>query len=126
MPHPRYEVQLFDGYEKCSWTVGRKLETEIDQPMPENYEKCALYRKTYKCPKERITASARSSSIEVCSNCIVSRLAKQLTRQFMVSCSVMLQNNVCSGILLFGLDTSVFLELPQGNGAVSVIDYPQA
>ncbi|MBA2747804.1 MAG: histidine phosphatase family protein [Tatlockia sp.] len=122
-PHPQIELQLFDGLREIGHGLWEgKLETEIEQTFPGELEKWRTVPQEVQMPEGENLQQVRDRSIEAWQQIVSFALQKQLQTGLVVAHDATNKVLLCH---VLGLDNQYFWNFRQGNGAVSVIDYPQ-
>ncbi len=122
-PHPQIELQLFDGLREIAHGLWEgKLETEIEQTYPGELEKWRTVPQNVQMPEGENLQQVRDRSIEAWQQIVSFALQKQLQTGLVVAHDATNKVLLCH---ILGLDNQYFWNFRQGNGAVSVIDYPQ-
>ena len=122
-PHPQIELQLFDGLREIAHGLWEgKLETEIEQTYPGELEKWRTVPQEVQMPEGENLQQVRDRSIEAWQQIVSFALQKQLQTGLVVAHDATNKVLLCH---ILGLDNQYFWNFRQGNGAVSVIDYPQ-
>ena len=122
-PHPQIELQLFDGLREIAHGLWEgKLETEIEQTYPGELEKWRTVPQDVQMPEGENLQQVRDRSIEAWQQIVSFALQKQLQTGLVVAHDATNKVLLCH---ILGLDNQYFWNFRQGNGAVSVIDYPQ-
>ncbi len=121
--HPQIELQLFDGLREIGHGLWEgKLETEIEQTFPGELEKWRTVPQEVQMPEGENLQQVRDRSIEAWQQIVSFALQKQLQTGLVVAHDATNKVLLCH---VLGLDNQYFWNFRQGNGAVSVIDYPQ-
>lgn len=121
--HPQIELQLFDGLREIGHGLWEgKLETEIEQTYPGDLEQWRTVPQEVQMPEGENLQQVRDRSIEAWQQIVSFALQKQLQTGLVVAHDATNKVLLCH---VLGLDNQYFWNFRQGNGAVSVIDYPQ-
>lgn len=122
-PHPQIELQLFDGLREIGHGLWEgKLETEIEQTYPGELEQWRTVPQDVQMPEGENLQQVRGRSMEAWQQIVSFALQKQLQTGLVVAHDATNKVLLCH---ILGLDNQYFWNFRQGNGAVSVIDYPQ-
>ncbi len=122
-PHPHIELQLLDGLREIGHGLWEgKLETEIEQTYPGELERWRTVPQEIQMPEGENLEQVRDRSIESWQQIVTSALNQQLQTGLVVAHDATNKVLLCH---VLGLDNKYFWNFRQGNGAVSVIDYPQ-
>ncbi|WP_009631881.1 histidine phosphatase family protein [Synechocystis sp. PCC 7509] len=121
--HPQIELQLLDGLREIGHGLWEgKLETEIEQTYPGELEKWRTVPQEIQMPEGENLEQVRKRSIEAWQQIVNYALLQQSQTGLVVAHDATNKVLLCH---VLGLDNQYFWNFRQGNGAVSVIDYPQ-
>ena len=122
-PHPPIELQLLDGFREIGHGLWEgKLETEIEQTYPGELERWRTVPQEVQMPEGENLQQVRDRSIESWQQIVTSALQNPAQTGLVVAHDATNKVLLCH---VLGLDNKYFWNFRQGNGAVSVIDYPQ-
>jgi probable phosphoglycerate mutase len=121
--HPHIELQLLDGLREIGHGLWEgKLETEIEQTYPGELERWRSVPQEVLMPEGENLEQVRDRSVKAWQQIVTSTLNQQLSTGLVVAHDATNKVLLCH---ILGLDNKYFWNFRQGNGAVSVIDYPQ-
>ncbi len=121
--HPDIELQLQDGLREIGHGLWEgKLEIEIEQTYPGELERWRTLPQEVQMPEGENLQQVRDRSIDSWQQIVTSALNRQLQTGLVVAHDATNKVLLCH---VLGLDNKYFWNFRQGNGAVSVIDYPQ-
>ncbi len=121
--HPQIELQLLDGLREIGHGLWEgKLETQIEQTYPGELERWRTVPQEVQMPEGENLEQVRDRSIEAWQQIVTYALLQQLQTGLVVAHDATNKVLLCH---VLGLDNQYFWNFRQGNGAVSVIDYPQ-
>jgi phosphoserine phosphatase len=122
-PHPQIELQLLDGLREIGHGLWEgKLETEIEQTYPGQLERWRTVPQEVQMPEGENLQQVRDRSIASWQQIVTSALQNPAQTGLVVAHDATNKVLLCH---VLGLDNKYFWNFRQGNGAVSVIDYPQ-
>lgn len=120
--HPAIKLELQDGLREISHGLWEgKLETEIEQTYPGELHRWRTVPSEVQMPEGENLQQVWERSVAVWQS-IVTSAAKQGKTGLIVAHDATNKALLCQ---ILGLEPSYFWNFRQGNGAVSVIDYPQ-
>ncbi|QOV23209.1 histidine phosphatase family protein [Anabaenopsis elenkinii] len=120
--HPRVNLELQDGLREISHGLWEgKLETEIEQEFPGELQRWRLVPAQVQMPKGENLEQVWQRSVAAWQQIIQNALEKQLQTGLVVAHDATNKTLLCH---ILGLSADNFWNFRQGNGAVSVIDYP--
>jgi len=121
--HPDIELQLQDGLREIGHGLWEgKLEIEIEQTYPGELERWRTLPQEVQMPEGENLQQVRDRSIDSWQQIVTSALNQKLQTGLIVAHDATNKVLLCH---VLGLDNKYFWNFRQGNGAVSVIDYPQ-
>lgn len=120
--HPRVNLELQDGLREISHGLWEgKLETEIEQEFPGELQRWRLVPAQVQMPKGENLDQVWQRSVAAWQQIIQNGLEKQLQTGLVVAHDATNKTLLCH---ILGLSADNFWNFRQGNGAISVIDYP--
>ncbi|MDB9447364.1 histidine phosphatase family protein [Anabaena sp. CS-542/02] len=120
--HPSINLDLQDGLREISHGLWEgKLETEIEQEFPGELQRWRLVPAQVQMPKGENLEQVWQRSVASWQGIIQDALTKQLKTGLVVAHDATNKTLLCH---VLGLSADNFWNFRQGNGAVSVIDYP--
>jgi probable phosphoglycerate mutase len=120
--HPSINLDLQDGLREISHGLWEgKLETEIEQEFPGELQRWRLLPAQVQMPKGENLEQVWQRSVASWQGIIQDALTKQLKTGLVVAHDATNKTLLCH---VLGLSADNFWNFRQGNGAVSVIDYP--
>ncbi len=120
--HPSVKLELQDGLREISHGLWEgKLETEIEQEFPGELERWRTEPGVVQMPEGENLQQVWERSVETWQLIVQTALANQLQTGLIVAHDATNKTLLCH---ILGLSTENFWNFRQGNGAVSVIDYP--
>lgn len=120
--HPGVNLELEDGLREISHGLWEgKLETEIEQEFPGELQRWRLVPAQVQMPKGENLEQVWQRSVVAWQEIIEDAMEKQLQTGLVVAHDATNKTLLCH---ILGLSADNFWNFRQGNGAVSVIDYP--
>ncbi|WP_026730960.1 histidine phosphatase family protein [Fischerella sp. PCC 9605] len=120
--HPGVKLELQDGFREISHGLWEgKLESEIEQEFPGELQRWRTLPTEVQMPAGENLQQVWERSIAAWQSTIQAALANQLQTGIVVAHDATNKTLLCH---ILGLSSENFWNFRQGNGAVSVIDYP--
>ncbi|MEA5582638.1 histidine phosphatase family protein [Nodularia harveyana UHCC-0300] len=120
--HPNVNLELQDGLREISHGLWEgKLEKEIEEEFPGELERWRLVPAEVQMPEGENLQDVCERSVASWQSIVEAALAKKLQTGLIVAHDATNKTLLCH---VLGLSTENFWNFRQGNGAVSVIDYP--
>ncbi len=120
--HPSIQLELQDGFREISHGLWEgKLETEIEQEFPGELQRWRTVPAEVQMPEGENLQQVWERSVTAWEYCVQMALTKQLKTGIVVAHDATNKTLLCH---VLGLSSENFWNFRQGNGAVSVIDYP--
>lgn len=120
--HPSIKLELQDGLREISHGLWEgKLESEIEQEFPGELHRWRTEPANVQMPEGENLQQVWERSVASWQNIVQAALTKQLKTGLIVAHDATNKTLLCH---VLGLPTKNFWNFRQGNGAVSVIDYP--
>lgn len=120
--HPGVNLELEDGLREISHGLWEgKLETEIEQEFPGELQRWRLVPAQVQMPKGENLEQVWQRSVVAWQEIIKDAMEKELQTGLVVAHDATNKTLLCH---ILGLSADNFWNFRQGNGAVSVIDYP--
>ncbi|MCG6135506.1 MAG: histidine phosphatase family protein [Nostoc sp. LLA-1] len=120
--HPQINLELQDGLREISHGLWEgKLETEIDQEFPGELHRWRTEPANVQMPEGENLQQVWERSVATWQDIVQVALTNQLKTGLIVAHDATNKTLLCH---VLGLSTENFWHFRQGNGAVSVIDYP--
>ncbi|MDH6059953.1 histidine phosphatase family protein [Chrysosporum bergii ANA360D] len=120
--HPQVNLQLQQGLKEISHGLWEgKLETEIEQEFPGELQRWRLTPAEVQMPEGENLQQVWERSVTTWQLIVQQALTNQLKTGLIVAHDATNKTLLCH---ILGLPTTNFWNFRQGNGAVSVIDYP--
>lgn len=120
--HPGVNLELEDGLREISHGLWEgKLETEIEQEFPGELQRWRLVPAQVQMPKGENLEQVWQRSVVAWQEIIEDAMEKELQTGLVVAHDATNKTLLCH---ILGLSADNFWNFRQGNGAVSVIDYP--
>jgi broad specificity phosphatase PhoE len=120
--HPNINLELYDGLREISHGLWEgKLEKEIEQEFPGELHRWRTVPEQVQMPEGENLQQVWERSVAAWNSIIETALAKQLKTVLVVAHDATNKTLLCH---VLGLSSKNFWNFRQGNGAVSVIDYP--
>jgi phosphoserine phosphatase len=120
--HPDLELQLYDGLREISHGLWEgKLEKEIDEEFPGELHRWRTTPDQVQMPEGENLQQVWDRAVVTWQSIVETALAKGLKTGLVVAHDATNKTLLCH---ILGLSSEQFWNFRQGNGAVSVIDYP--
>ncbi|WP_414527473.1 histidine phosphatase family protein [Nodularia chucula] len=120
--HPSVNLELQDGLREISHGLWEgKLEKEIEAEFPGELQRWRLVPAEVQMPEGENLQDVWERSVACWQSIVAAALAKQVQTGLIVAHDATNKTLLCH---VLGLSTENFWNFRQGNGAVSVIDYP--